>query len=148
MRDAAAADEFGDNLDTLKAQAAGLGFVFAKDLLPVFSQFFKDGSAYLSANKQEIADWGTSTANVVTGVANAWRELQSAFGENFLQNAATLAFFVPAVFVNALEMSGEKQTHSKKTLKALPRKSKNFRRLVIISKHLKRNRQRQNFPKN
>lgn len=77
-KDARAADEFGDQMDTLTAQLKMVGVTFGQELMPVFLKGAKSISGWLSENKGEIRAWGTTTADVLRGTADAWRELKNA----------------------------------------------------------------------
>lgn len=75
-KDARAADEFGDQMDTLTAQLKMVGITFGQELMPVFLKGAQDISGWLSKNKGEIRAWGESTANVLTGLGVAWRAVK------------------------------------------------------------------------
>jgi hypothetical protein len=85
---AAAADEFGDSLDTLSAQLAGVGRTIGTDSLPAFTNFFRQVSTYLSQNKGEVAVWSQTIAQALAGMleltvdaARGWSVLASAVGD-------------------------------------------------------------------
>lgn len=71
---AAKADEFGDQMDLLKAQLAGVGRTIGTELMPVFTDMAAKLSHFLSENKDAIRSWGTDTGDVIRGVGAAWRE--------------------------------------------------------------------------
>lgn len=71
---AAKADEFGDTMDQLNEQLAGVGRTIGTELMPEFTQMAADLSSFLSENKDSIKQWGTDTANVIRGVGAAWRD--------------------------------------------------------------------------
>jgi len=75
---ARAADAFGDQLDTLKAQLAGVGRTIGTELIPVFSSMAKDISAWLAKNKDELKSWGTTAGNVLAAAAEGFRDLARA----------------------------------------------------------------------
>lgn len=70
-----AADEFGDTLDDLKAQADGLTRQFALQFMPVFTEGMKDLSRWFADNKSEVKEWGTSVAGFLRGVIQAFKEI-------------------------------------------------------------------------
>jgi hypothetical protein len=74
-KDARAADEFGDQMDTLTAQLKMAGVTFGQELMPVFLEGSRSISTWLSENKGEIASWGSFTANILRGSASVWGEL-------------------------------------------------------------------------
>lgn len=55
-----AADEFGDQMDTLNKQLAGAGRTIGEELMPAFLEMAQEISAWLSANKGEVAAWADS----------------------------------------------------------------------------------------
>jgi hypothetical protein len=57
--DVAAADAFGDQMDQLNAQIAGVAHRIGLEFMPVFLDMSKSVSAWLVQNKDEIADWST-----------------------------------------------------------------------------------------
>lgn len=75
---ARAADEFGDQLDTLNAQLAGVGRTIGTELMPVFTEMARGISNFLSENKDEIRSWGNTTANILTGLVAYWNDLTAA----------------------------------------------------------------------
>jgi hypothetical protein len=77
--DVAAADRFGDALVDLKAQAAGLGFQFSKNLMPILSDFAVSSSEWFAANKTDIQDWGRATGDALSGVVSVLKVLKDNF---------------------------------------------------------------------
>ena len=75
QEDVKAADNFGDTLDTLKAQAAGVSFQFAKEFLPILTTGMRDLSKFFADNKESVKSWGITVANVVSGVIQAFKEV-------------------------------------------------------------------------
>lgn len=71
-KDAKAADEFGDQMDTLTAQVASAGRAIGFEFMPIFLDMAKAVSGWLSENKGEIRSWGTWTADIVRGIAAEW----------------------------------------------------------------------------
>ncbi len=63
--DARAADDFGDTLDTLKAQAQGIAFQFAKGFMPAITQAMSEISGSLSNNKSSWQQWGEIVGGVI-----------------------------------------------------------------------------------
>ncbi len=68
------ADQFGDQLDTLNAQLAGVGRTIGGELMPVFNDMASATSTFISSNRSEIGIWGRETANVLRGIAAYWRD--------------------------------------------------------------------------
>lgn len=68
---AKAADEFGDQMDTLSAQVAGVGRTIGTELMPQFTSMANTVSGWLAQNKGEIADYasrlGTLFGNIIRG---------------------------------------------------------------------------------
>jgi len=68
---ARAADEFGDQMDTLSAQVAGVGRTIGTELMPHFTQMANTVSGWLAQNKGEIAEYasrlGTMFGNIIRG---------------------------------------------------------------------------------
>lgn len=68
---AKAADEFGDQMDTLSAQVAGVGRTIGTELMPQFTSMANTVSQWLAQNKGEIADYasrlGTLFGNIIRG---------------------------------------------------------------------------------
>jgi hypothetical protein len=73
--DARAADDFGDQLAELQAQARAVGFAFARELMPVFKDAMHDIEGWIGRNKDTIRDWGDYTANILSGVIAYWKDL-------------------------------------------------------------------------
>lgn len=65
---AAAADEFGDQLDTLNAQFGGVGRTIGNAFMPIFLEMAKSLSDFLSRNQSEIAQWGQGASDTIRGV--------------------------------------------------------------------------------
>lgn len=63
--DAAAADKFGDQMDTLNAQLAAVTRTIGTELMPVFHSMASDISSWLSNNKGEVQSWATTFANAL-----------------------------------------------------------------------------------
>lgn len=68
---ARAADEFGDQMDMLSTQVAGVGRTIGTELMPHFTQMANTVSGWLVQNKGEIADYasrlGTLFGNIIRG---------------------------------------------------------------------------------
>lgn len=60
--DARAADQFGDQLDTLNKQLSGVARTIGQELIPIFNELARDVSSWLSANKGEVKSWGEEFA--------------------------------------------------------------------------------------
>ncbi len=78
-----AADEFGDTLDTLTTQAAGVGRQFAFEMMPAITRAMQSVSGWLVANQGTISAWGRGSVEVLSGVVNAYRGLAYGAGEAF-----------------------------------------------------------------
>jgi hypothetical protein len=85
-KDAAAADAFGDQMDTLEAQLAAAGRTIGMELMPVFSEFADRMSKWLVDNKGEIQSWGTITADTLSGVVSYWDEATAAISRYFAES--------------------------------------------------------------
>lgn len=68
---AAAADEFGDQLDTLNAQLAGVGRTIGIELMPVFLEWSTSLSEWLVRNRGEISAWSTGFSRAVAFSASS-----------------------------------------------------------------------------
>lgn len=82
-KNARAADEFGDTLDTLTTQAAGVGRQFAFEMMPAITRSMQAVSGWLVANQGTISAWGRGSVEVLSGVVNAYRGLAYVAGEAF-----------------------------------------------------------------
>lgn len=67
---ARAADEFGDQLDTLSAQFAGVGRTIGSAFMPIFMQMATATSDWAVRNKGEIERWSGAFAGMARGVIN------------------------------------------------------------------------------
>lgn len=67
---AAAADAFGDQLDTLSAQMAGAGRVLGNELMPIFMEWATATSEWAVRNKSEISAWAKGFAGAVEFTAS------------------------------------------------------------------------------
>lgn len=67
---AAAADAFGDQLDTLSAQLAGVGRVIGFEVMPIFMEWASETSEWAVRNKSEIAAWAAGFAGAVRFTAS------------------------------------------------------------------------------
>ena len=74
---AAAADRFGDTLDTVKKQVTGLGYTIGTEFEPVFTDVLSEFSKLLSENKDEIKEWATAGADFVTGLSTGISNFES-----------------------------------------------------------------------
>lgn len=73
--DVRAADEFGDTLDLLKAQAGGLGRQFASELMPMMTGAMKDISHFMIVNQGTAREWGQDLTTIAQGVGVAYEGL-------------------------------------------------------------------------
>jgi hypothetical protein len=69
---AAAADDFGDTLDTLNAQAAMVGRQFALQLMPSITTAMKNISQFMSDNKEAASAWGKALLAHVSTVSHGF----------------------------------------------------------------------------
>jgi ABC-type transporter Mla subunit MlaD len=69
--DARAADEFGDTLDTLGAQARGLANEVGKNLIPYITKEMQTLSGNVKDNRAAWKEWGKDTANAAIGAYEA-----------------------------------------------------------------------------
>lgn len=69
-----AADEFGDQMDTLKAQLEGVARTIGFSVMPVFNEMASDMSSWLAHNKGEVTTWGDAFA---VAMGNAYRNTKS-----------------------------------------------------------------------
>jgi hypothetical protein len=67
---AAAADRFGDSLDTLDAQLNAVKVTIGNQLMPVFNEMADDISGWLVANQDEVRKWGETFASVLRSVSS------------------------------------------------------------------------------
>lgn len=72
---AKAADDFGDQMDTLSSQLKFVGITIGTELMPVFTEMARDISNWLVENKGEIKSWGEFFAKVLRGLAKDVRLL-------------------------------------------------------------------------
>lgn len=111
---AVAADNFGDTLDTLKTQAAGVGRQFATELMPAMTRAMAAISAAMAANKGEGAAWAKVLLDASTGVGVAFQGMtaiiraqlsivDSIFGTS-AANAVTNANFIRNAIVNMIPL--------------------------------------------
>lgn len=83
--DLAAADNLGDALGLLGAQAKVAGVAFTADLMPVLTRYFTMASQWYAENKQIVRDWGSTIAMVVGDFA---RGMVTSF--NWIRENATV----------------------------------------------------------
>ncbi len=105
QEDAKAADEFGDTLDTLKAQAAGAAFQFAKEFMPQIVKAMREVSRILIDNKETVKTWGEATGTIITAATRVIRGLENAWllARAAAQLYATGSFTPPAQFLQPPE---------------------------------------------
>ena len=84
------ADQFGDTLDTVSAQAAGLGRAFAFELMPMITDALQSTSDFLARNKGVASEWGAELARVLKNVTGGFDVLGDAAKLNL--QALTLGF--------------------------------------------------------
>lgn len=69
--DARAADEFGDTLDTLTAQAKGVAFTFVRQFTPDLTRSMAAVSLAMQQNQSVAVQWGQEFGSIMRGTANA-----------------------------------------------------------------------------
>lgn len=89
---AQSADEFGDTLDTLSAQAAGVGRTFIGPLVNDITQAMKEVSGSLSRNKDEVRAWGEEVRQTASGLKNIAKDLYD-FAQTPAGRFVALLFF-------------------------------------------------------
>lgn len=72
-KDAAAADEFGDQMDTLNAQLAAVARTIGMELMPTFLEMSRDMSNWLAKNQSEIKYWAGAIKAAFDGVLYSWK---------------------------------------------------------------------------
>jgi hypothetical protein len=72
---ARAADEFGDQLDTLNTQLTGVGRTIGFEVMPVFNEMARDVSNWLTANKGEVKLWAETASYWLQRMIGEVREL-------------------------------------------------------------------------
>lgn len=65
---ARAADEFGDQLDTLSAQFAAVGRTIGQAFMPIFMDMARATSSWATQNKGEIEQWSNAFAKLTQGM--------------------------------------------------------------------------------
>ncbi len=88
---AAAADEFGDALDTLNAQLAAVGHTIGFAVMPEFLKLVNELSTWLAQNKAAISEWGGTIRQVLSDAVAAFRHLFNFIRENAATIRANLA---------------------------------------------------------
>ena len=73
--------DFERSMNALKAQVSGLERLFATELAPTLTEFFKNLSVFLSENKAQFSAWGTAVAETVRGIEIAFK---STFGQTVI----------------------------------------------------------------
>lgn len=76
--DAAAADEFGDQLDTLSAQLGAAGRAIGFAFMPLFNDMAKGISNFLAENKDSMRDWASDVAFTIRGIILQWQAAKQA----------------------------------------------------------------------
>jgi hypothetical protein len=107
---ARAADEFGDQLDTLGAQFEGITRTIGTAFMPVFMDMAKETSDWAVRNKDEIADWATGAASSVQAIINKIRDLIEVSNEYKLVGKGVwdIIFAYPAAFDKLSGISAER----------------------------------------
>jgi len=97
--DAAAADEFGDQMDTLNDQLGAAGRAIGFSFMPFFNDMARGLSNFLSENKDNIRTWGNNLALTLEGLVLQWQALKKAADE-YNVSAATGGFLAGVNRVN------------------------------------------------
>lgn len=71
---AAAADKFGDQLDTLSNQLTAAGRTIGTEFMKPFGSMAEDVSAWLASNKDEVSTWGIAFS---VAMDNAYRNIKT-----------------------------------------------------------------------
>lgn len=115
--DAKAADDFGDTLDTLSAQAAATGRVFIGPLMRDITQAMHQISDSLATNQDTVREWGNAVAAAFAGATAAIKEYaqegsafaQSDFGSLLMAGAQMTAGKLIPGYVSAAKAYGDAQ---------------------------------------
>lgn len=75
---AKAADEFGDQLDTLSAQLSGVARTIVSPLIPKITELAETFSDFISENKDDMEGWASKSATMLSGVAGYWYDATTA----------------------------------------------------------------------
>lgn len=86
--DAAAADEFGDTMDTLNRQIAAVGITIGKEFMPEFQRMADAVSDFVKNNKDDIARWAGNVRATLRGVIEYWNEAGKAAEDYGIKAAA------------------------------------------------------------
>lgn len=65
---AEAADKFGDQMDVLKKQLAGVGYTIGFEVMPIFMDMARATSNWATQNKGEIEQWASAFAKLTQGM--------------------------------------------------------------------------------
>jgi hypothetical protein len=84
---ARAADEFGDQLDTLNAQLAGVGRTIGFAFMPIFNDMAKSMSEFFARNQNEIRTWANTVSLTLQGLAIRWGDLKKAASDYYITTA-------------------------------------------------------------
>lgn len=89
---AAAADAFGDQMDVLGMQIAGVGRTIGTALMPEFTRMANDISQWLASNKDEVAGFAQTTATLFGNFIRGLNSVKNWLAENgdTLRTAAAL----------------------------------------------------------
>ncbi len=88
--DAAAADDFGDSLAQLQAQARGVAFQFAKEFMPDITKAMKDVGEWFSMNRETIAWWGREVKSEILTAIDLINKLRTAWQFLTVQRSGNL----------------------------------------------------------
>jgi hypothetical protein len=79
---ARAADEFGDQMDTLNAQLSGVARTIGFAVMPEFQKLAEELSDWLKDNQEEVANWGRVIARVLSDSIYALKGLVNFINDN------------------------------------------------------------------
>jgi hypothetical protein len=85
---AAKADEFGDTLDQLQAQLAGVGRIIGTELMPEFTRMADGMSTWLAENKGQVQSWGVTIADTMSGVVDIFTTAANAISRFLYESRA------------------------------------------------------------
>lgn len=94
---AKAADDFGDSLGTISAQAENAAARFTLEFLPQITSGLNSVSELLANNKDVWTDWGKHVGNVLTGVNALLPDIPGQQGASFSLGDATSALIRQAI---------------------------------------------------
>jgi hypothetical protein len=85
--DAKAADEFGDQMDTLNAQISAVTRNIGISFMPIFLDMAKAMSDFVKNNQSDIRTWGNNVSLTISGLIQLFKELKQAADDYYLSDA-------------------------------------------------------------